>query len=53
MSRSNNGGSEAVRDPYITMTPMFHDKLDIDVKVDVDEEHKGVIIRMNKVEARS
>lgn len=53
MSRSSNGGCEAARDPYINVTALFHDKLDIDVKLDVDEEHKVVTIRMNKAEARS
>ncbi|OAX47843.1 hypothetical protein [Paenibacillus sp. AD87] len=53
MSRSSNGGSEAARDPYINITALFHDKLDIDVKLEVDEEHKVVTIRMNKAEARS
>ncbi|MFJ2044083.1 hypothetical protein PTQ21_24950 [Paenibacillus marchantiae] len=52
MSRSSNGGSEAARDPYINVTAFFHDKLDIDMKLDVDEEHKVVTIRMNKAEAR-
>ncbi|MDN8587656.1 hypothetical protein Q0V21_02635 [Paenibacillus sp. 11B] len=52
MSRSSNGGSEAARDPYINVTALFHDKLDMDVKLDVDEEHKVVTIRMNKAEAR-
>lgn len=52
MSRSSNGGSEAARDPYINITALFHDKLDIDVKLEVDEEHKVVTIRMNKAEAR-
>lgn len=52
MSRSSNGGSEAARDPYINVTALFYDKLDIDVKLDVDEEHKVVTIRMNKAEAR-
>lgn len=52
MSRSSNGGSEAARDPYINVTALFQDKLDIDVKLDVDEEHKVVTIRMNKAEAR-
>lgn len=53
MSRSTNGGgSEAVRDPYINITALFRDKLNIDVKLTVDEEHKVVTIRMNKSEAR-
>ncbi|OPG96031.1 hypothetical protein B2I21_21985 [Chryseobacterium mucoviscidosis] len=52
MSRSSNGGSEAARDPYINVTALFHDKLDMDVKLDVDEEHKVVTIRMNKAGAR-
>jgi len=52
MSRSSNGGSEAARDPYINVTALFHDKLKIDVKLNVDEEHKVVTIRMNKAEAR-
>ncbi|QLG39816.1 hypothetical protein MKY42_20600 [Paenibacillus sp. FSL W7-1088] len=52
MSRSSNGGSEAARDPYINVTALFRDKLGIDVKLDVDEEHKVVTIRMNKAEAR-
>ncbi|WP_186327804.1 hypothetical protein [Paenibacillus xylanexedens] len=54
MSRSTNGGGggEAVRDPYINITALFRDKLNIDVKLRVDEEHKVVIIQMNKSEAR-
>ncbi|WP_440109609.1 hypothetical protein [Paenibacillus sp. QZ-Y1] len=38
---------------FINITELFHDKLDIDVKLHVDEEHKVVTIRMNKAEARS
>ncbi|MGC5773156.1 hypothetical protein [Paenibacillus pabuli] len=53
MSRSTNGGNEAARDPYINVTALLHDKLDMDVKLDVDEEHKVVTIRMNKAEAKS
>ncbi len=52
MSRSTNGGGEAVRDPYINSPALFRDKLNIDVKLTVDEEHKVVTIRMNKSEAR-
>lgn len=53
MSRSTNGGGgEAVRDPYINITALFRDKLNIDVKLTVDEEHKVVTIRMNQSEAR-
>ncbi|MDQ0655553.1 hypothetical protein [Paenibacillus sp. W2I17] len=53
MSRSTNGGGgEVVRDPYINITALFRDKLNIDVKLTVDEDHKVVTIRMNKSEAR-
>ncbi|KAA8751488.1 hypothetical protein [Paenibacillus sp. UASWS1643] len=52
MSRTSGSGSEAARDPYINITALFRDKLNIDVKLNVDEEHKVVTIRMNKSEAR-
>ncbi|MGN7413517.1 hypothetical protein [Paenibacillus sp. SAF-068] len=52
MSRTSGSGSEAARDPYINITALFRDKLNIDVKLTVDEEHKVVTIRMNKSEAR-
>ncbi|NUU78337.1 hypothetical protein [Paenibacillus xylanilyticus] len=52
MTRSHNGGSEAARDPYINITALFHDKLNVDVNLTVDEEQKIVWIRMNKAEAR-
>lgn len=52
MSRNSGGSSEAARDPYINITALFRDKLNIDVKLTVDEEHKVVTIRMNKSEAR-
>ncbi|MEO2207347.1 hypothetical protein ABGV42_26860 [Paenibacillus pabuli] len=52
MTRSHNGGSEPARDPYLNITALFHDKLNVDVNLTVDEEHKIVWIRMNKVEAR-
>ncbi|WKL02582.1 hypothetical protein Q0F98_00960 [Paenibacillus amylolyticus] len=52
MSRNSGGSSEAAHDPYINITALFHDKLNIDVKLTVDEEHKVVTIRMNKSEAR-
>lgn len=52
MSRTSGSGSEAARDPYINITALFRDKLNIDVKLTVDEEHKVVTIRMNQSEAR-
>lgn len=52
MTRSHNGGSESARDPYLNITALFHDKLNVDVNLTVDEEKKIVWIRMNKAEAR-
>lgn len=52
MTRSHNGGSEPARDPYLNITALFHDKLNVDVNLTVDEEKKIVWIRMNKAEAR-
>ncbi|MNW61569.1 hypothetical protein D3C74_396390 [compost metagenome] len=52
MSRTSGSGSEAARDPYINITALFRDKLNIDVKLTVDEQHKVVTIRMNKSEVR-
>lgn len=52
MSRTSNRGTEAARDPYLNITALFREKLNIDVKLTVDEEHKVVTIHMNKREAK-
>ncbi|WP_434750658.1 hypothetical protein [Paenibacillus amylolyticus] len=52
MSRTSNHGTEAARDPYLNITALFREKLGIDVKLTVDDEHKVVTIRMNKMEAK-
>jgi hypothetical protein len=52
MSRSSNHGTEAARDPYLNITALFREKLGIDVKLTVDDEHKVVTIRMNKAEVK-
>ncbi|MGQ8873003.1 hypothetical protein [Paenibacillus sp. TSA_86.1] len=52
MSRTSNHGTEAARDPYLNITALFREELGIDVKLTVDDEHKVVTIRMNKVEAK-
>ncbi|WP_145331639.1 hypothetical protein [Paenibacillus xylanexedens] len=52
MSRSSNRGTEAARDPYLNITALFREKLGIDAKLTVDDEHKVVTIRMNKAEVK-
>ncbi|CAI6056964.1 hypothetical protein PAECIP112173_01629 [Paenibacillus sp. JJ-100] len=52
MSRTSNRGTEAARDPYLNITALFREKLGINVKLEVDEEHKIVTIRMDKMEEK-
>ncbi|MBB6023053.1 hypothetical protein HNR77_004153 [Paenibacillus sp. JGP012] len=52
MSRTSNRGSGPARDPYLNITALFREKLHVDVKLTVDEEHKVVTIRMNKMEGK-
>ncbi|MGM1046828.1 MAG: hypothetical protein ACQEXX_11865 [Bacillota bacterium] len=47
MTRNSvNGGSSAAKDPYLNVTRLFRDKLEIEVKVELDEENKLAILSM-------
>ncbi|MBE0337594.1 hypothetical protein [Paenibacillus sp. 23TSA30-6] len=46
MTRSSGGSSSQVKDNYINITKLFKDKLEITVKVDVDEDNKIVTLSM-------
>ncbi|WP_348623772.1 hypothetical protein ABFT51_25565 [Paenibacillus peoriae] len=46
MTRTTGRSSRAVKDDYINISKLFKDKLEVNVKVDVDEDNKIVTLSM-------